>query len=98
MTRESVNQQDPATGYLQNGYDYANQAWVLDGKYADCGHPDGFDCECHGRAPAGEDCTTTGRPEGFLVRFGPVESASDQVGHKSKFRHRGCQEHGPRSR
>lgn len=31
-----------------NGYDYENQAWVVDGLYQQCGHP-GEDCDCYWR-------------------------------------------------
>lgn len=52
-------------GRLMNGYDYDRQAWVIDGRYQDCGHPKpdaivpmtgrpmGV-CGCYGRAHAGE--------------------------------------------
>jgi hypothetical protein len=29
-----------------NGFDYANQAWIEDGRYLPCGHPK--PCECYG--------------------------------------------------
>ena len=29
-----------------NGFDYANQAWIVDGRYAPCGHSK--PCECYG--------------------------------------------------
>ena len=35
-------------------YDYDNQAWVLDGCYVRCGHPDGMICDCFGRLHEGE--------------------------------------------
>jgi hypothetical protein len=35
-------------------YDYANQAWVVDGRYVACGHPATMACGCYGRAHAGE--------------------------------------------
>ena len=36
-----------------SGYDYANQAWVMDGRYVACGH--GFkNCGCYGTEHAGE--------------------------------------------
>lgn len=31
---------------MLNGYDYTNQAWVVDGKYARCGHADNVACGC----------------------------------------------------
>lgn len=36
-----------------NGYDFANQAWVLNGRYVDCAHVR-QDCGCFGRLHAGE--------------------------------------------
>jgi hypothetical protein len=30
-------------------YDYKNQAWMKDGRYLDCSHPDAMDCQCYGR-------------------------------------------------
>lgn len=36
--RTSTNQMSPE-GTLVNGYDYKNQAWVINGVYQDCGHP-----------------------------------------------------------
>lgn len=35
-------------------YDYANQAWVQDGRYVRCGHPEVMACNCYGRLHAGE--------------------------------------------
>lgn len=42
-------------GRLMNGYDYDNQAWVVDGKYVRCGHPQSMNCGCYGREHAGEE-------------------------------------------
>ena len=36
-------------------YDYDNQAWVEDGKYIRCGHPEDMDCQCYGRLHEGEE-------------------------------------------
>ena len=33
-------------------YDYQHQAWVVDGKYARCGH--GQPCDCYGTLHEGE--------------------------------------------
>lgn len=33
-------------------YDYVRQAWVVEGRYAACGHQSA--CRCYGRAHAGE--------------------------------------------
>lgn len=35
-------------------YDYANQAWVIDGVYQACNHPESMDCNCYGKQHAGE--------------------------------------------
>lgn len=37
------------------GYDYDNQAWVVNGKYEMCGHTTNKPCFCFGRAHAGEN-------------------------------------------
>ena len=48
-------------GRLLNGYDYKNQAWVKDGKYIRCGHPESMNCGCYGRKNAGKETATTPR-------------------------------------
>lgn len=64
MSRESVDQYDD-DGRLYAGYDYINQAWVEDGVYVDCGHPQPGEhmpemgrafngCNCYGRKHQGE--------------------------------------------
>ena len=35
-------------------FDYINQAWLIDGSYADCAHPKAMSCGCYGRAHKGE--------------------------------------------
>lgn len=42
-------------GKLLQGYDYENQAWVKDGKYVRCGHPDSMNCNCFGKIHEGEE-------------------------------------------
>ena len=66
MSRQSGNELDPVTGYLRNGYDYLNQAWVLDGKYVRCGHSKYVLCWWYGRQHAGEQCTTDGGVRRFV--------------------------------
>lgn len=60
---------------LFSGYDYNNQAYVIDGIYQDCGHAEAGEelaafmglpegrifpgCDCYGRAHAGEAYTAT---------------------------------------
>ena len=38
---------------METKYDYDNQAWIVDGKYQDCAHPN-QDCGCYGREHKGE--------------------------------------------
>lgn len=42
----------------RNGYDYKNQAWVVDGRYERCAHSDDG-CGCYGRQHAGEPVPTS---------------------------------------
>jgi len=56
MTRTSRDEY--TDGRLINGYDYENQAWVINGRYVRCGHPESTDCDCYGRLHDGE--TTVG--------------------------------------
>jgi hypothetical protein len=35
-------------------FDYTNQAWVVNGRYVRCGHPDWMPCGCFGRSHVGE--------------------------------------------
>lgn len=53
MTRISSNQ--TKEGKLVNGFDYENQAWVINGKYVDCGHLKNQACNCYGRIHLGEE-------------------------------------------
>ena len=41
-------------GLLWNGFDYTRQAWVVDGSYVRCGHPETMRCGCFGREHTGE--------------------------------------------
>ena len=52
MSRTSDNEY-AANGRLINGYDYDRQAWVQDGRYVRCGHPESMDCKCWGREHEG---------------------------------------------
>jgi len=52
-------------GRLINGYDYNHQAWVVNGRYVRCNHPEAMKCGCYGRIH--EDEETTNRC------FGPKE-------------------------
>jgi hypothetical protein len=42
---------------LLNGFDYEHQAWVQDGKYVRCGHPETMQCGCYGREHEGQTLT-----------------------------------------
>jgi hypothetical protein len=35
-------------------FDYENQAWVINGRYVRCGHPDHMNCQCYGKVHEGE--------------------------------------------
>ncbi len=35
-------------------FDYGNQAWIVNGIYERCGHPEEMACGCYGRIHAGE--------------------------------------------
>jgi len=35
-------------------YDYRNQAWIVNGVYKRCGHPDSMNCQCYGKLHEGE--------------------------------------------
>jgi len=39
-------------------YDYINQAWIEDGKYVRCGHPESANCNCYGKKHEGEKAPT----------------------------------------
>lgn len=53
MSRVSTDQYSE-TGKLLNGFDYTNQAWVRDGVYQKCWHPEEMNCHCYGTLHAGE--------------------------------------------
>jgi len=36
-------------------FDYDRQAWVVDGKYVRCAHPQSMKCNCYGRIYAGQE-------------------------------------------
>ncbi len=53
MSRLSQDEFD-GQGILLNGFDYDKQAWVKDGRYLRCGHPESMTCGCFGREHTGE--------------------------------------------
>lgn len=57
-----ISSDETRNGRLINGYDYDNQAWVKDGRYVRCGHPDSMDCGCYGRIHAGEPTADNPQP------------------------------------
>jgi len=65
MTRVSKDQY--IDNRLINGYDYVNQAWVLDGKYIACGHPAEMKCNCYGRIHKGKE-TLEGLLDGTIIK------------------------------
>jgi len=75
MSRTSTDQY--ANGRLINGFDYDHQAWVADGKYVRCGHPETMNCGCYGRVHEGED---TLRPEvaAEVARVSAVQRANKE--------------------
>ena len=52
MSRTSTDQY--VNGRLINGFDYTNQAWVRNGRYVRCGHPESMNCGCYGRQHEGK--------------------------------------------
>lgn len=61
MSRQSTDHY--SEGRLMHGFDYVNQAWVMNGRYIECGHPETMACDCYGREHKGEP-TPTGRLDG----------------------------------
>ena len=35
-------------------YDYEHQAWIVNGLFARCNHPESLDCKCYGKLHEGE--------------------------------------------
>lgn len=35
-------------------FDYKQQAWVINGRYVSCTHPESMNCKCYGKEHAGE--------------------------------------------
>jgi len=44
---------------MQYSYDYEKQAWIINGKYVSCGHPDSMACKCYGKIHAGKPAVIT---------------------------------------
>lgn len=57
MARQELREgkiQEINTSEKATYYDYANQAWIRNGKYIRCGHPENMNCGCYGRTHEGE--------------------------------------------
>ena len=67
MTRTSSDQY--INGRLINGYDYHNHAWVQQGVYIRCGHPNEMNCNCYGKLHEGES-TTDGTERYYRYNIG----------------------------
>ena len=65
MSRQSSNEYLGLR--LMNGFDYENQAWVVDGKFAACGHPTNMRCGCYGREHAGELTVAPANPSDEFI-------------------------------
>lgn len=61
MMRFNVRRDEDGKAVLEEEavvYDYANQAWIRNGRYERCGHPESMDCRCYGKEHAGEIART----------------------------------------
>ena len=67
-------------GRLYQGYDYKNQAWVKDGVYVRCGHPEEMDCGCYGRLHEGEQTELIIKVESPPMRQGRTMGALQELG------------------
>jgi hypothetical protein len=57
MSRQSND--EFRNGVLWNGFDYTRQAWVLNGVYVRCGHPESMNCGCFGKEFEGRPSLAT---------------------------------------
>lgn len=44
----------PPKTYINSGYSYTLQCWIINRVVQDCGHPDAMHCQCYGRIHKGE--------------------------------------------
>ncbi len=58
-------------------YDYANQAWTVDGRYVACNHPASMACNCYGKQHAGELAPAENLPT--AMTYLQVESAINDM-------------------
>jgi hypothetical protein len=49
---------DATERYAAPWFDYTHQAWVVAGRYSDCGHEEGRMCGCYGREHKGDSPTS----------------------------------------
>ena len=49
-----ISNNETVKGRLMSGFDYKNQAWVKNGLYVRCGHPENVNCNCYGKRHEGE--------------------------------------------
>lgn len=80
MSRTSNNEY--RNGLLFNGYDYTNQAWVVEGAYVACGHTlpnpltgKATPCKCYGKIHAGEPCIEPSPNHGNRTEYGSRDIA-----------------------
>ena len=67
-------------GRLWNGYDYDRQAWVIEGKYVRCGHPDSMECHCYGKIHEGEECGQAILPEVCIKKSAGICNSCGEQG------------------
>ena len=60
-------------------YDYAQQAWIVDGVYITCGHLDPA-CGCYGKAHAGERAPTAQVGGGTAAEIQRADVAAGRTG------------------
>jgi hypothetical protein len=51
-------------------YDYEKQAWVINGKYIRCGHPESMKCTCYGRLHEGEETSRSKKTKLVMTSIG----------------------------
>jgi hypothetical protein len=56
---ETASEEIYVNDVLVNGFDYQNQAWVENGLYVRCAHPNHIECRCYGRMHEGEASLAT---------------------------------------
>jgi len=54
VSEQELKNKGDAKQMTNEFYDYKNQAWVVNGKYIKCNHPDEMNCNCYGKLHEGE--------------------------------------------